>query len=73
MDTTRTQLKTLNTQFHFFMQQKVSWKNNLISLLDLTYPGANALFDSLFALTEAKNGLITSILSGMQTVFAKLV
>ena len=46
MDTTRTQLKTLNTQFHFFMQQKVSLKNNLISLLDLTYPGANTLFDS---------------------------
>lgn len=46
MDTNRKQLKTLNTQFHFFMQQKVSLKNNLISLLDLTYPGANALFDS---------------------------
>ncbi|EUC53343.1 transposase [Mogibacterium timidum ATCC 33093] len=46
MDTIRTQLKTLNTQFHFFMQQKVSLKNNLISLLDLTYPGANNLFDS---------------------------
>lgn len=46
MDTTRTQLKTLNIQFHFFMQKKVSLKNNLISLLDLTYPGANALFDS---------------------------
>lgn len=46
MDTTRTQLKTLNTQFHFFMQQKVALKNNLISLLDLTYPGANSLFDS---------------------------
>lgn len=46
MDTSRAQLKTLNTQFHFFMQQKVSLKNNLISLLDLTYPGANDLFDS---------------------------
>lgn len=46
MDTTREKLKTLNTQFHFFMQQKVSLKNNLISLLDLTYPGANALFNS---------------------------
>ena len=45
MDTSRAQLKTLNTQFHFFMQQKVSLKN-LISLLDLTYPGANDLFDS---------------------------
>ena len=46
MDTTREKLKTMNTQFHFFIQQKVSLKNNLISLLDLTYPGANALFDS---------------------------
>lgn len=46
MDTTRAQLKTLNTQFHFFMQQKVALKNNLISLLDLTYPGANDLFAS---------------------------
>lgn len=46
MDNTRTQLKTLNTQFQFFMQQKVALKNNLISLLDLTYPGANDLFDS---------------------------
>ncbi len=46
MDTTRTQLKTMNTQFQFFMNQKVMLKNNLISLLDLTYPGVNALFDS---------------------------
>lgn len=46
MDTTRAQLKTLNTQFQFFMQQKVALKNNLISLLDLTYPGANDLFAS---------------------------
>lgn len=46
MDNTRTQLKTLNTQFHFLMRQKTSLKNNLISLLDLTYPGVNALFDS---------------------------
>jgi len=46
MDTTRAQLKTLNTQFHFLMQQKVALKNNLISLLDLTYPGVNDLFSS---------------------------
>ena len=46
MDNTRAQLKTLNSQFHFFMQQKVALKNNLISLLDLTYPGANILFNS---------------------------
>lgn len=46
MDTTRSQLKTLNTQFQFFMSQKTSMKTNLISLLDLTYPGVNDLFDS---------------------------
>ena len=46
MDTIRAQLKTLNTQFDFFMQQKVSLKNNLISLLDMTYPGVNELFHS---------------------------
>lgn len=46
MDNTRSQLKTLNTQFQFLMRQKTSLKNNLISLLDLTYPGINALFDS---------------------------
>ena len=46
METTRSQLKTLNTQFQFFMSQKTSMKTNLISLLDLTYPGVNDLFDS---------------------------
>ena len=46
MDTTREQLKTLNSQFTFFMKQKVAAKPNLISLLDNTYPGVNKLFDS---------------------------
>ena len=46
METTRSQLKTLNTQFQFFMSQKKSMKTNLISLLDLTYPGVNVLFVS---------------------------
>lgn len=46
MDTTREQLKTLNSQFDFFMKQKVAAKTNLISLLDNTYPGVNKLFDS---------------------------
>jgi len=46
MDTTRTQLKTLNAQMDFFIKQKVSARNNLISLLDMTYPGVNKLFDS---------------------------
>jgi len=46
MDATREQLKTLNGQMEFFTNQKVAAKNNLISLLDMTYPGVNKLFDS---------------------------
>lgn len=46
MDTTRTQLKTLNSQFSFFMKQKTAAKTNLITLLDATYPGVNKIFDS---------------------------
>lgn len=46
MDTTRTQLKTLNAQLDFFTKQKASAKTNLISLLDMTYPGVNELFTS---------------------------
>ena len=46
MDKTRNQLKTMNRQFDFYMVQKTAMKNNLIALLDQTYPGANAFFDS---------------------------
>ena len=46
MDKTRNQLKTMNRQFGFYMEQKTAMKNNLIALLDQTYPGANDFFDS---------------------------
>ena len=46
MDETRNQLKTMNRQFGFYMAQKTSMKNNLIALLDQTFPGANDFFDS---------------------------
>ena len=46
MDETRNQLKTMNRQFDYYMEQKTSMKNNLISLLDQTFPGANDLFTS---------------------------
>lgn len=46
MDKTRNQLKTMNRQFGFYMVQKTAMKNNLIALLDQTYPGANDFFDS---------------------------
>ena len=46
MDKTRNQLKTMNRQFGFYMDQKTAMKNNLIALLDQTYPGANDFFGS---------------------------
>ena len=46
MDEIRNQLKTMNRQFGFYMDQKTAMKNNLIALLDQTYPGANTFFDS---------------------------
>lgn len=46
MDKTRNQLKTMNRQFGFYMAHKTAMKNNLIALLDQTYPGVNDFFDS---------------------------
>ena len=46
MDKIRNQLKTMNRQFGFYMNQKTAMKNNLIALIDQTYPGANDFFDS---------------------------
>lgn len=46
MDEIRSQLKTMNRQFGFHMKHKTAMKNNLIGILDQTYPGANTYFDS---------------------------
>ena len=46
MDTIRYQLKTLNRQCELYTKTRTMMKNNLIALLDQTYPGVNALFDS---------------------------
>ena len=46
MDETRAQLKAMNRQFDFYMKHKTAMKNNLVALLDMTFPGANAFFDS---------------------------
>ena len=46
MDKIRNQLKTMNRQFGFYMNQKTAMKNNLIALLDQTYPDVNTFFDS---------------------------
>src|SRR5574344_522256 len=46
IDTIRYQLKTLNRQQGLYSKTKTAMKNNLIALLDQTYPGVNALFES---------------------------
>ena len=46
MDELRNQLKTMNRQFNFYMKHKTAMKNNLIGILDQTYPGVNTYFDS---------------------------
>lgn len=45
-DTVRTELKTFNRQQELYTKTKTMMKNNLIALLDQSYPGVNDLFDS---------------------------
>lgn len=46
MDTIRYQLKYMNRQYGLYTKHKIALKNNLIALLDQTFPGVNALFNS---------------------------
>ena len=46
MDTTRYELKTLNRQFHLASKNRTACSNNLVALLDQSFPGANRWFDS---------------------------
>lgn len=46
MDTIRYDLKTLNRQFHLASKQKTACANNLIALLEQTFPGVRKCFDS---------------------------
>ena len=46
MDNIRTQLKIMNHQMSFYQKQQTAYKNNLIALMDETYPGANKFFTS---------------------------
>jgi transposase len=46
MEAVRQQLKTANRQYQLYIKMKVSLKNNLIALLDQTWPGINTFFDS---------------------------
>jgi hypothetical protein len=46
MDAVRQQLKLFSRQYNLYMKTVVALQNNLISLLDKTFPGANEMFKS---------------------------
>ena len=46
MEILREQLKTMNRQYSLYLKNKTALKNNLIALLDQTYPGVNTYFHS---------------------------
>ena len=58
MDELRNQLKTMNRQFGF---HKTAMKNNLIGILDQTYPGVNTYFDSPAVTAESNTGCTVSV------------
>lgn len=46
MDRIRYDLKTLNRQFHLASKQKTATANNLMALLEQSFPGVRKCFDS---------------------------
>ena len=68
MDTIRMQLKTLNRQQSLYAKTKTMMKNNLIALLDQTYPGVNAYLTALSVRTAARSGWTLPRPFGMWTV-----
>ncbi len=46
MDTIRYELKTLHRQFQLASKNRTACSNNLVALLEQSYPGARSLFDS---------------------------
>lgn len=46
VDQLRIQLKSITRQYGFYSKQKTALKNNLIGILDQTFPGINAMFTS---------------------------
>ena len=72
---TRTLLKSFNRQYNQYTKLKVMLKNNLISILDQTFPGANTLFTTPARKppqgkqTDTRNGSILSSNSRIASVF----
>lgn len=50
----------MNRQFGFYMKHKTAMKNNLIGILDQTYPGVNTYLTVLHVVTAARMGRFAS-------------
>ena len=59
---TRTLLKSFNRQYNQYTKLKVMLKNNLISILDQTFPGANTLFTTPARKTDGHEKWIDFVL-----------
>lgn len=70
MDTIRYDLKTLNRQFQLATKQKTATANNLIAILEQSFPGVRKCFDSPVRKDGTQSGWISHIPSGMRIVSA---
>ena len=62
------QLKTLNRQQSLYAKTKTMMKNNLIALLDQTYPASTPYLTALSVRTAARSGWTLPRPFGMWTV-----
>lgn len=70
MNTIRYDLKTLNRQFQLASKQRTACSNNLIALLEQSFPGIRKCFDSPVQAMGHRNGWTSRIPSGTWTVCA---
>ena len=61
----------MNRQFGFYMKHKTAMKNNLIGILDQTYPGVNTYFDSPARSDGSQKWVDFALHTGMRTVSVK--
>ena len=66
---TRLMLKICYRQYQQYSKVQTMLKNNLISLLDTTFPDANRLFTSPPAPMAARSGWTLSLLFGIASAF----
>lgn len=69
MDTIRYDLKTLNRQFNLSSKQKTASANNLIALLEQTFPASVNALTVLCGMMVRKNGSTSSLPFGTLIVF----